>query len=84
MILAKPDERGANQPEDLASRTAAKKNKTTLGTLTAKIIVVAIAPSSGCPDESSKIEPTEAIAATQEAPKKREVLGDMNMRNAYQ
>jgi hypothetical protein len=46
------------------------------------MIPVARVPSSGCPEESSKIEPTEAIAATQDAPRKREVLGDMNMRNA--
>gem|GEM_PF-4263204 len=32
-------------------------------------------PSSGFPEDSSKTEPTAAIAATQEAPKKRALFG---------
>lgn len=58
-----------------ASLTAAKKNKAVSGMLIPKIIAVFCIPKSGCPDESSNIEPTAAIAAMQEPSKNKPLIG---------
>jgi hypothetical protein len=59
----------------LASRTATKKNKPVKGTLPAKIIPVTNVPNCGFPEDNSKIEPTAAIAATQEKSKNTPLFG---------
>ena len=58
-----------------ASRTAAKKNKAVSGMLIPKIIAVFCIPKSGCPDESSKIQPTAEMAAIQEPNKNKPLSG---------
>lgn len=58
-----------------ASRTAAKKNKAVSGMLIPRIIAVFCVPKSGCPEDSSKIEPTAAIAAIQEPSKNKPLIG---------
>ena len=59
----------------LASLTAAIKNNPVRGILNPKIIEVIWTPKSGCPELSSKIEPTAAIAVTQEEPRKKPLFG---------
>lgn len=58
-----------------ASLTAAKKNNPVRGMLNAKIIAVTWTPKSGCPELSSKTEPTAAIAVTQELPRNKPLFG---------
>jgi hypothetical protein len=58
-----------------ASLTAATKNNPVRGMLKAKIMAVVCTPKSGCPELSSKTEPTAAIAATQELAKKNPLFG---------
>jgi hypothetical protein len=43
--------------------------------LRSKITVVTVPPSSGCPEDSSKIEPTAAIPAIHEPPKNKALFG---------
>lgn len=50
---------------------------TQTGALSAKIIPVLRTPKSGVPDESSKMEPTAAIAATQDPARRMPLLGVM-------
>jgi hypothetical protein len=59
----------------LASLTAAKKNNPVRGMLIARIIAVIWTPKSGCPELSSKTEPTAAIALTQEPPRNKPLFG---------
>ncbi len=59
----------------LVSCTATQKNNTVAGILPNKIAVVVVLPSSGCPDDSSKTQPTAAIAATQERSRRIPLLG---------
>ena len=58
-----------------ASLTAAKKNKAVSGMLIPKMIEVFCIPKSGCPDESSKTQPTAEIAAMQEPSKNKPLSG---------
>lgn len=51
------------------------KQKIPRGMLLAKIIPVVRVPSSGSPEDNSKIEPTAAIAAMQEPANKAPLLG---------
>ena len=46
-----------------------------IGMLSAKIVAVTGVPNWGVPDESSKMEPTAAIAATQEIAKNAPLFG---------
>jgi hypothetical protein len=59
----------------LASRTATMKNMPVKGTLAARIIPVTNEPNCGFPEDNSKIEPTAAIAATQEPSKNTPLFG---------
>ncbi|MBF2006567.1 hypothetical protein PCC6912_39010 [Chlorogloeopsis fritschii PCC 6912] len=59
----------------LASLTAAKKNNPVSGMLNAKIIAVVWLPKSGCPEVSSKTEPTAAIAAMHEQARNKPLFG---------
>jgi hypothetical protein len=59
----------------LASRTAAKKQKILRGMLRARIVPVIGVPYCGVPEDNSKIEPTAAIAATQEQASKKPLFG---------
>ncbi len=59
----------------LASRTAARNRKTPSGTLTTKMTVVGNTPKSGCPEDSSKMHPTAAIAKMQEPAKNKPLFG---------
>jgi len=59
----------------LASLTAATKNNPVRGILKIKVIAVAVTPQSGCPELSSKIEPTAAIAVTQDPPRNKPLFG---------
>jgi hypothetical protein len=43
--------------------------------LKARIMAVVCTPKSGCPELSSKIEPTDAIAVIQEPPKNKPLFG---------
>lgn len=61
------------------------------GKLSRRIAHVVVLPSWGVPDEISKMEPTAAIAAIQEAAKHKLLLGDVanmgkpqNLNNCYQ
>jgi hypothetical protein len=63
------------QDSERALRTAAQKQSPVSGTLAARIAVVKLAPNSGLPELSSKIEPTAAIAATQEPARNRPLRG---------
>ena len=65
----------------LASITAKTKEAIVRGTLMAKIIAVLVCPNSGIPDDSSKIQPTEAIAAIQETSSKTLLLPVIYMIN---
>jgi len=58
-----------------ASFTAATKNNPVSGILIARIIAVTWLPKSGSPEESSKIEPTAAIAAIHEQARNKPLLG---------
>lgn len=58
-----------------ASLTAAIKNKTVRGMLKARIMAVVWTPKSGCPELSSKTEPTAAIAVKQDPPKNKPLFG---------
>jgi hypothetical protein len=66
----------------LASLTAAKKKKTTKGTLRAKITPVTQIPNCGCPDDNSNTDPTAAIAATHDPPKYAPLFGVITMVNS--
>jgi hypothetical protein len=59
----------------LASRTATTKNTPVKGILAARIIPVTNVPSCGFPEDNSKMEPTAAIAATQEKSKNTPLFG---------
>jgi hypothetical protein len=59
----------------LASLTAAKKNNPVSGIHNPKIIAVICTPKSGCPELSSKIEPTAAIAVIQDPPRNKPLFG---------
>jgi hypothetical protein len=59
----------------LASLTATIKNKPVKGILNPKVIKVAGTPQSGCPELSSNIEPTAAIAVIQAPPKNKPLFG---------
>jgi hypothetical protein len=63
----------------LANLTAAKKKPTVPGTLAAKINWVIVLPQSGSPEESSKTQPTPAIAAMQDKSKNTELIGVIAM-----
>jgi hypothetical protein len=58
-----------------ASLTAAKKNNPVSGMLNPRIMAVTWTPKSGCPEPSSKIEPTAAIAVTHEPPRNNPLFG---------
>jgi hypothetical protein len=60
---------------DRASCTAAQKSHPPRGMLIARIMPVIRDPNSGSPEDSSKIEPTAAIAETQDAPKNKPLFG---------
>jgi hypothetical protein len=57
------------------SLTAAKKNIPVRGMLNVKIIAVVWTPKSGCPELSSKIDPTAAIALIQEPIRNKPLFG---------
>ncbi len=59
----------------LASETAAKKQTIVKGMLPPKMIPVVRLPSSGVPDDNSKIDPIAAIAAMQEPARKTPLFG---------
>lgn len=63
------------------SRTAAKKNNPVRGMLNAKIIAVVCIPKSGFPEDSSKTEPTAAIAVIQQPAKNSPLFGVIIMAN---
>ena len=58
-----------------ANLIAPKKLSAAAGKLSAKIIVVAVLPSSGVPEVNSNTEPTAAIAAIQESPRNNMLFG---------
>lgn len=60
---------------DRASWTAAQKSHPPRGMLIARIMPVIGDPNWGVPEDSSKIEPTAAIAETQDAPKNKPLFG---------
>lgn len=66
-----------------ASLTAAKKNKAVNGMLIPNIIAVFCIPKSGCPEVSSNIEPTAAIAAMQEPSKNKPAIGVIVFMSIY-
>jgi hypothetical protein len=57
------------------SCTAAQKRIPVKGMLAAKMILVVIFPSSGFPEDNSKIDPTAAIAVIQQRAKNTPLLG---------
>jgi hypothetical protein len=59
----------------LASRTAATKSNTVRGIDKAKMMPVVCIPKSGCPEVSSKTEPTDAIAVMQEPARNKPLFG---------
>jgi hypothetical protein len=59
----------------LASRTAATKSNTVRGIDKAKMMPVACIPKLGCPEVSSKTEPTDAIAVMHEPARNKPLFG---------
>lgn len=59
------------------SLTAARKNIIVRGILRAKMIAVFWVPKSGCPDVSSKTEPTAAIAVMHDPANNKPLFGVM-------
>jgi len=57
------------------SWTAIQKKMAVNGVLPNKMAVVVVLPSSGCPDDNSKTQPTAAIAAIQERSRRIPLLG---------
>jgi len=57
------------------SWTAIQKKIAVNGVLANKMAVVVVLPSSGCPDDNSKTQPTAAIAAIQERSRRIPLLG---------
>ena len=60
-----------------ADRTAAKKASPAMGKLSPRITWVRVVPSSGSPEDNSKMLPTPAIAAMQDRAKKSPLSGVM-------